>query len=235
MSTPWGGSSPGPQNLLSDVEFAENPEPRCPCILLLDTSGSMSGGAIQSLNEGLISLRKDLTLDKIAERRVEVAIVTFGGDVRVLQDFVTADSFAPPILEANGETPMGTSILTALDLLERRKEVYKLHGLQYYRPWLFLITDGKPQGEPAGTYDRAMQRIKEDQGRNKLIYFPIGVEGADMQLLARNSPTPPRKLFGLRFIELFRWLSASLKSISSSRPGEQAILPPTDPWAIITS
>ena len=25
----------------SATEFAENPEPRCPCLLLLDTSGSM--------------------------------------------------------------------------------------------------------------------------------------------------------------------------------------------------
>jgi uncharacterized protein YegL len=195
----------------------------------------MSGGVIESLNQGLISLRKDLTLDKIAERRVEIAIVTFGGEVQILQDFVTADSFAPPVLEANGETPMGTAILTALDLLERRKEVYKQNGIEYYRPWLFLITDGKPQGETPGAYDQAMQRVKADQGKKKLIYLPIGVEGADMQLLAQGSPAPPRKLSGLRFIELFKWLSASLKSVSNSRPGEQLILPPTDPWAIITS
>jgi uncharacterized protein with von Willebrand factor type A (vWA) domain len=33
------------------VEFAENPEPRCPCVLLLDTSGSMQGTPINALNE----------------------------------------------------------------------------------------------------------------------------------------------------------------------------------------
>ena len=32
------------------VEFAENPEPRCPCVLLLDTSASMTGTPIQALN-----------------------------------------------------------------------------------------------------------------------------------------------------------------------------------------
>ncbi|MCE3202317.1 hypothetical protein [Paenibacillus sonchi] len=31
------------------VEFAENPEPRCPCILLLDTSYSMQGEGIKEL------------------------------------------------------------------------------------------------------------------------------------------------------------------------------------------
>ena len=36
------------------AEFAENPEPRCPCLLLLDTSGSMRGNPIKELNEGII-------------------------------------------------------------------------------------------------------------------------------------------------------------------------------------
>jgi hypothetical protein len=35
------------------VEFAVNPEPRCACVLLLDTSGSMLGDPINALNEGL--------------------------------------------------------------------------------------------------------------------------------------------------------------------------------------
>ena len=34
------------QQPLGAVTFAENPEPRCPCLLLLDTSGSMAGQAI---------------------------------------------------------------------------------------------------------------------------------------------------------------------------------------------
>ena len=31
-------------------DFASNPEPRCPCILLLDVSGSMNGRPINELN-----------------------------------------------------------------------------------------------------------------------------------------------------------------------------------------
>ena len=36
--------------------FADNPEPRCPVILLLDTSASMQGGPITELNEGDVAL-----------------------------------------------------------------------------------------------------------------------------------------------------------------------------------
>ena len=42
------------------VEFAENPEPRCPCILLLDTSGSMQRAPIAALNWDSTSDRERL-------------------------------------------------------------------------------------------------------------------------------------------------------------------------------
>jgi len=37
-------------------------------------------------------LRRELNRDSLANKRVEVAIVTFNTDVQVVQDFVTADS-----------------------------------------------------------------------------------------------------------------------------------------------
>ncbi len=36
-----------------DIEFPDNPDPRCAVVLLLDTSGSMSGQPIIELNKGL--------------------------------------------------------------------------------------------------------------------------------------------------------------------------------------
>ena len=53
------------------AEFAENPEPRCPCLLLLDTSGSMNGTPIQDLNAGLSTFRDAIAADSLALKRVE--------------------------------------------------------------------------------------------------------------------------------------------------------------------
>src|SRR5208283_4890278 len=89
------------------VEFAENPEPRCPCVLLLDTSGSMAGNPISQLNEGLITFKNELTSDSLAAKRVEVAIITFGTHVQTLLEFTCAKDFSPPFLTAGGQTPMG--------------------------------------------------------------------------------------------------------------------------------
>ncbi|MEB3151602.1 MAG: VWA domain-containing protein [Sphaerospermopsis sp.] len=208
------------------VEFAENPEPRCPCILLLDTSGSMQGPPVEALNEGLQQFKEELVKNSLAARRVEVAIVTFDTEVRVLQDFVTADEFYPPVLTAQGLTSMGSGINKALDLIQARKAQYRSNGIAYYRPWIFMITDGEPQGEMYNAVESAALRLKEDEANKRVAFFPVGVENANMERLSQIAVRTPLKLTGLNFVEMFVWLSASMSAVSHSKVDEQVALPP---------
>ena len=41
-------------------DFASNPKPRCPCILLLQVSGSMNGRPLDELNAGLTIFKDEL-------------------------------------------------------------------------------------------------------------------------------------------------------------------------------
>ncbi len=214
------------------VEFAENPEPRCPCVLLLDTSGSMQGEAINALNEGLKTFKEELNRDNLAKKRVEVAIITFNSDVNIVQDFITADQFDPPTLKAQGLTVMGSAIHKGLDMVATRKAQYSANGVAYYRPWVFLITDGEPQGEPDSLIEQAAQRIKEDEDNKRVAFFAVGVEGANMTRLSQIVTRSPLKLVGLNFQEMFIWLSASMQRVSQSRMDEQIPLPPPG-WGII--
>jgi uncharacterized protein YegL len=212
-------------------EFADNPEPRCACLLLLDTSASMAGAAIAELNAGLALFKDELLGDAMAAKRVEVGIVTFGPVTRLV-DFQTADLFAPPTLAASGDTPIGKAIETALDLVRERKNLYRRNGISYYRPWIFLISDGAPTDQ----WRAAAAAVREGEAARSFQFFCVGVEGADMDVLRQISPREALRLDGLRFRDLFAWLSNSLGGVSRSQPGQQVLLPPsTGPrgWASV--
>ena len=59
----------------------------------------------------------------------------------------------------------------------------------------------------------------------------MAVDGADMETLSQIAVREPIKLKGLRFAELFRWLSNSLKSVSRSKTTERVALPAPTGWA----
>lgn len=213
------------------LELAErNPEPRCPCLLLLDRSGSMEGEKIKQLNAGLRMFLAELGKDPLALLRVELACVTFGGDVRVLQPFGPVAGFEPPTLTAGGNTPLGAAVLTGDKLLTGRKAEYKAGGVDHLRSLIFMVTDGKPTEDSVIT-DAAADRIHRGEELQEFAFFPVGVEGADMGRLAAISVRKPKKLRGLAFSEMFIWLSKSLSQVSRSRVGDKVQPPCTDGWS----
>jgi uncharacterized protein YegL len=186
----------------------------------------MQGAPIAALNEGLRTFKETLTRDSLAARRVEVAVITFDSEVNVAQDFITADQFEPPALTAQGLTHMGAAIHKALEMVQARKTQYRANGVAYYRPWVFMITDGTPQGEPDFVVEQARQRIQAEEASKHVAFFAVGVEGADMTRLTQLVVRTPVKLIGLNFAEMFVWLSASMQAISQSNPDDQVALPP---------
>jgi uncharacterized protein YegL len=208
--------------VLRQEDLVENPTSRVPICLVLDVSGSMSGAPIDELNKGVRLFFDAIKLDEVAQYAAEICIVTFGNSVEKKIDFMSIERQDIPILYASGSTPMGAGVKLGLDLLEARKEDYKRAGVDYYQPWMVVMTDG----EPTDDISNAAARIKELVAAKKLTVFPIAIgDSANLPTLAKLSPTrPPLRLKGLNFREFFTWLSRSVSRVSQSMPGESVEL-----------
>lgn len=206
-------------------DLIENPSARIPVCLCLDVSASMSGEPIDELNKGVKLFYDAIREDELACYAAEIAVVTFGengGEAACRSDFAGVHiTPEPPVLVAHGSTPLGEGVNMALDMLETRKQEYRDKGVDYYQPWLVLMTDGNPNGDPAAL-ERAVARATELAGKKNLTVFPLAIGlNADTKLLERFAgENGVMRLNGLNFRDFFSWLSRSVSAVSVSMPGE---------------
>ena len=211
-----------------EIGLAVNTEPRCFCVIAADCSGSMDGSPIIAVKDGLQTLKENLVADALACLRVELALITFNNTVKAAVDFCSPENFDPPRLNATGGTRLGAAILKGLEMINARRAECDAAGVPCYRPWLIVMTDGKPTDD----ISEAARRVKEAESKKHIAYFGIGVQEADMDALGAISTRAPLHLEGLKFTELFEWLSVNLGSVSGSTVGDQVPLtPPT--WASV--
>ena len=124
------------------------------------------------------------------------------------------------MLTAGGLTAMNEAIITGLDMIEMRKQEYKDVGVDYWRPWVFLLTDGVPTDDEL--YQDAQQRLQDALNGKKINFFPMGIgSGADTQTLkkyTKNGSGMVLKASKENFQEAFVWLSSSMSVVSRSDP-----------------
>ena len=213
------------------TESAENYEQKCLCVLVLDTSGSMIGKPIAELNQGLIDFYEEIEGDETTSQRLEIALISFNNTSLLVQEPALVENVAIPELKANGCTAMVSALKDAIQLVEDRKSWYKSTGQKYYRPWIILMTDGEPTDDKNEVYGLS-QKIKMDTENKRYVFLPIGVEGANMNILKELQGTiPPMRLKGTRFSAFFKWLSASMGSVVKAEAGDKVNLSAgSDSW-----
>ena len=216
------------------IEKPSNFEQKSLCILLLDISISMEGTKIESLNKGVEAFYNEIKQDPVLSNRLELCIISYESIVKVIQQPALVENINLPKLYANGITSMGEGIDIAIDVIEARKSWYKQTGQPYYRPWIINITDGYPTDMIHNGIETYGNTIRKNVDEKNFFFFNIGVEYADMkklQLLS-SSQMPPAKLKGLKFVDFFQWLSASIQMVNaSSDKGDNTVnLPSPENW-----
>ena len=150
-------------------------------------------------------------------------------EVRILRDpKLLEDGELPPTLTERGSvTETVMAIEEAIKLVEDRKAFYKSTGQAYYRPWIIVMTDGKPCGIRASQADidvlaqRVSMEANPKTGKKYMI-MGIGVgKDADMATLKKMTAGRAMALQGLKFGAFFEWLSASLSVVASSKEGDK--------------
>lgn len=217
--------------VLRRQDLVDNPTARVPVCLCLDTSYSMFGDPINELNSGVKIFYEAVKNDEIAKYSVEIAVVTFGGVASQITDFCSIDRQRIPSLTVNGATPMGEAVKLSLELLDKRKKEYKNAGVDYFQPWLVIMTDG----QPTTSWQQVALEVANLVNSKQLSVFAIGIgDQADMSILSQFSPKrQPLKLKGLNFNAFFEWLSRSVSAVSNSTPGQEIPLPVPAGWSTV--
>jgi uncharacterized protein YegL len=198
---------------------------RTPCVLVLDTSGSMLGDdRIGQLNRALQSFEATIKKDGTLRQQVVLSVIGFGSEVTILTDWVQADEFVAPVLSATGQTVLGKAMRTAHAAIEDLRGKLKAEGIPFTRPWIFLMSDGQPTDDwqPAASESRQACESK------RAAVWPFAVAGADakaLQSFARHD-MDVYSLDGADFDAIFRWLTTSLGAVASSTGTHLQIAPP---------
>lgn len=205
---------------------------RLPVYILLDTSGSMRGEPIHSVNVGLQSMLSALRQDPYALESVHLSVITFDLEAKVYLPLTPLDQVQIPDLDvpSAGATFMGA----ALELLAQevgqlvQKSTDDVKG--DWRPLLFLMTDGSPSDVYA--YQQMLPIIKQLNFAT-IVACAAGPKAKTESLLQLTSQVVVLdSMDSNSFASFFKWVSASVVAGSSSAGVTDSISLPPPPAEI---
>ncbi len=198
---------------------------------LADTSGSMRGEPIESVNIGLRSMMSALRQNPYALETVHLSIVTFDSEVKEILPVTSIETASLPeiVCPQSGATMLGEGLDFIVDKV--RREVRKSHAESKgdWRPLLFVLTDGKPTDVLA--FRQATPQVKAC-GFGSIIACAAGPK-ADAEALKTfaDRVVSLDTMDANSFSSFFQWVSTAVTVGSSSvgAGGSGVELPPPPP------
>lgn len=161
---------------------------RLPIVFCLDVSPSMGLewegiSSIQLLNEAVEKFIKELREDIKTKAAAEIAFVTFSTNIEIDTPFESVVSISTPKFKTvdYGGTRMAQAVLRSVEKIEAKKKEYIDKSLDFYAPFLVLVTDGNPDENDDSALERKAIEIVNSHctshiGAEEIIVpFIIGV------------------------------------------------------------
>lgn len=210
----------------------QNNQNKVACVLVLDGSSSMninidmkkSFSRIDALNLGVIAFKDDLLRDSVAKKSVDIAIIKVS-DVKpeLILDWVSAEQFSPPKIVASGSTPLASALINAVEMCEKRKRYYLREGLDYYRPWVIIISDGEPTDSDSD-WNSAVNIMQSAINSKKIFSIGVAIDKCSTKKIQQVSSNKVVELSSHQFSEFFVWLSGSINATLNSTDGTEQFI-----------
>ncbi|HNA22539.1 MAG TPA: VWA domain-containing protein, partial [Agitococcus sp.] len=175
--------------------------------LLLDTSGSMRGEPITSVNIGLRAMMASLRQQHHALDSIYLSIVTFDSLIKEVLPLTPLRLIVLPeiVCPESGATFLGEGLLKICQKVDT-----ELHRAVDAQPLLFVMTDGKPSDTLA--YSEVLPEIKQRRFA-KIIACAAGHK-ADATALKRLTDTVVSldTMDSSTFSQFFQWVSATVSA-----------------------
>ena len=146
--------------------------PRCPVVLVLDTSHSM-WPVLSDLKNALRSFYNTVQQTQFENAKIDLAVVSMGEKFGMLEDFTAFEysQIANLPIRPKGDTPMGQALMLALDKLEEQKKYYCRIHQNFVTPQVILLSDGKTGDDVS----EAAERINSAIRHGKLLFRTIAL------------------------------------------------------------
>lgn len=194
---------------------------------MIDTSGSMKGEPIESVKVGIESMLSSLRQEPYALESVNISIITYDREVKVLAPLTPLEDFQLPeiVCPESGPTHTGAALELLCKQVDSEVQLSTPERKGDWMPLMFLLTDGKPSD--IQVYNNAIPQVR------KRHFASIVACAAGM-----HAKTDPLKqltdqvyaldtLDSASFKKFFQWVSASIeignKSIGAT---DELKLPP---------
>ena len=217
-----------------DRFVAREPRP-LPIFVLADTSGSMNGEKINELNLALREMLNALNNADDIRGKFQLSVISFGGDVKVIQPLADISEITLTELTASGNTPMGQTFEVVKEMIEDREVV----SSRAYTPTIVLISDGLPTDCTEEMYRRKnyfdwepLKSLHSGERSSKCQRLALGIgEDADADMLKAFIDNPEIPVIKTRDVsgitKFFRWVTMStVARMSSVNPNETAVVAP---------
>lgn len=203
---------------------------RLPVYLLVDTSGSMHGEAIEAVRNGLQVLVSALRQDPYALETAYLSVIAFNSEARQLTPLTELMSFQVPDIQAGGTTALGGALSLLADCIEREVIKGNAETKGDWKPVIFLLSDGSPTDNLQSGIE-ALKRVKT----GTFVACAAG-SAADSNTLKQITETVVSldTADATSIKSFFKWVSSSI-SVSSQKielgkePNGLDELPPPPP------